>query len=323
MNGYSYFYKELFVRYYTNYLGGTSQTTHSNGRWVRLSTTVCDDKGVGWTELTGSGYAPFGGSQFNFSSDGVAAYGGNLSALDTLSGSLTDIEFTANSTWPAFIQLGVWSDSTSTSQEHFMMGFEFPAPITLDTGETLKFQNQGKAFVDRGLKAWIQSYDPPYAEGPSTVGMHSNFEKSWRAILSWTQSSGSTYPKLYPRYITSGPGVSVYRISVRNADGVGWMEEDPLDDVSVFKLKDVTLSTGFEYYNDALEDGAFKVRNSTDIEFTPVSVLQYANSIGITGSIPGVAQTGIGGGYIAGRPIQIDPGVTPVIPAHNLIMGLI
>lgn len=324
MDGYSTFFSELFVKYYTNYLGQQSTTTHSLGRWVRLSSNICEKDALGWIEVVGDGYAAFGDPLFGFTTSGVAAYGGNVCSLDNINGTLTDVVFTAGSNWPDIVQVGVWTDPTSISSEHFLMGFELSPPVSLQTGESLTFKNAGKTFVDRSILPRIKSYSPEWAEGPNTYATgDGSFAQSWRNILNWTTSAATKYPFLYTKFDQATPA-SNFIISLLGAEGVDWQEVLPSVNPTVIDSIEVELTTtNFEYFNDLADSSAFKVRSKIDLEFGSINVLKYANSIGITSAVPGGGdRAGWGGGPVYGAPIQLDSGTIPVITAGDFVFGL-
>jgi len=324
VNGISRFSSELYVEYFCNYLGGDIPSVAWSGRWVRLSSTICDVDGFGWTELSSSpGYAPYGGETLYFDQLVSSSIGYYMSVLDNDNGALTDIVFDATGDWEDVVQVGVWGDEFSTDAEYFILGFEIPLTI-LSAGEDITFKNVGVADDRRGIRSFVRSYLPQYASGVNAFGQSSAFIDSWSKIFNKTFPADPTLPALR---ISQDPGSIIYclRFGLRDSDHIGWLETSPATTSLVGScIGDANLDTlTFEYFNNQAYNNAFMMRSINHIVFSAADANVTAYSVGINAVSVDLQSTGWGGGQLENAPVDIELGDLPVILAGDLVFGLI
>ena len=139
MNGLSEIARSLVQREAVNTWSyvTTSVPWDSLYRYFRLSSSFCDDKAVGWVEMTGDGYAYAEGARAWFTGWDTAE---TLTPDYDTGGYLSyDVVFPLNtgaSEWPTLRQIGVFGASTVTGT-NFIYGVQPDPTFNIGAGQRL------------------------------------------------------------------------------------------------------------------------------------------------------------------------------------------
>ena len=320
MNGPSSFLSELYTEFYTNYLGGQPLGVPWEGRWVRLSTKKCTADGVGWEELTSSGYTPFGSSTMFFDQLVTSEIGQYVCPLDNDNNVLTDIIFNATGQWDEVLQVGVWGSPTSTLAEHFLMGFEID-PVVINAGERMIFKNVGIGDKLRGIRFRIETELSHHSYGVNAYGNSSSFSYNWVDILNMV--SPNDFPALSTA-INPSSLVDRLRIAIRTPVTVSWLDGSPArSSVAGESYTEPYLNTFFfEYYNEPLLNYLFVVRNIRNLTFSPSTADTTAASIGVNAVNLDDEESGWGGGPIQNAPVGIELGDISVMLSGDFTFAM-